>query len=62
MKQTQIRQINIYRSETKSSKPISDCVGEFHLQFVQQTLNQMKLCKKDKLAVIDGIIKNLKAA
>lgn len=60
LRNEQIKTINIRVSENKRERAFQNYVGEFHLRFVERMLNQMNLTKDAKIAVIDGIISNIK--
>lgn len=60
MRKGQVNKVNIYISGKRKDKAFSEYVGEFHLRFVERVLNQKQLTKEEKIAVLDGILENLK--
>ena len=62
MEQSRIKEVHVFVSDKKSKQNIADQVASSHLRFVERSLNELGLSKERKLAVLDGIIANLKAS
>ncbi len=61
MRKNRIRNIIVHESDIDGIRALADRVSEFHLEIIERKLKQSGLTTKQKIAVIDKILENLKA-
>ena len=61
MKKNCIQNIVIHTSDNMDSHSLSNKINEFHVEVIERRLNNSNLSAKEKIAVIDRILENLKS-
>ncbi|GLB30029.1 hypothetical protein LAD12857_19520 [Lacrimispora amygdalina] len=61
MKKNYIQNIVIHVSDNMDSRSLSNKINEFHVEVIERRLNDSNLSAKEKIAVIDRILENLKS-
>lgn len=61
MKKNCIQNIIIHVSDNMDSHSLSDKINEFHVEVIERRLSNSNLSVKEKIAVIDRILENLKS-
>lgn len=61
MKKNCIQNIIIHVSDNMDSHSLSDKINEFHVEVIERRLCNSNLSVKEKIAVIDRIMENLKS-
>ncbi len=61
MKKNCIQNIVIHVSDNMDSRSLSNKINEFHVEVIERRLNDSNLSAKEKIAVIDRILENLKS-
>ena len=61
MKKNCIQNIIIHVSDNIDSRSLSDKINEFHVEVIERRLSNSNLSVKEKVAVIDRILENLKS-
>ncbi len=61
MKKNYIQNVIIHVSDHMDSQSLSDKINEFHVEIIERRLNNSNLSVKEKVAVIDRILEDLKS-
>ena len=61
LKEERIREVRFHTSEQKRRGNFSEQAAAAHLRFTLRRLDELGLNNEEKIAVLDGIVKNLKA-